>query len=75
MNDEIQIIVSDILKEELEKAYTRVRDFFFQLKKSDIEFVTSSEQSNGLATQYIAEGIVTGNFSPSSFSKFLQVVL
>ncbi|GHT22436.1 hypothetical protein FACS189419_04990 [Planctomycetales bacterium] len=59
MNGEIHIIVSDILEGELEKAPAPVRDFFFQLKKSDVEFVTSSEQSNELAAQYIAEGIVT----------------
>jgi len=55
---EIVIIVSDVLKNELVGAPQRVRDFFGSLPESQIEQVVSTEESNRLAAQYIAENVV-----------------
>jgi predicted nucleic acid-binding protein len=55
---EVIIIVSDVLEEELQKAPQRARDFYADLPESQVERVVSTDESNTLATQYIAEGVV-----------------
>ena len=57
-NGEITIIVSDILAAEVEPAPKIVRDFFDMLPESQIERVVSTQESNHLAAQYIAENVV-----------------
>ena len=57
-NGEIVIIVSDILKKEVELAPQCVRDFYNSWPKSQIEQVVSTEESNVLAERYIAEKVV-----------------
>ncbi len=51
-------IVSDILEEELQKAPKRARDFYASLPASQIERVVSTAESNDLAAQYVADGVV-----------------
>ena len=55
---EIIIIISDVLKNELEGAPQHVRDFFGSLPESQIEQVVSTEESNRLAAQYITANVV-----------------
>lgn len=55
---EITIIVSDVLKGEVEKAPSCVRDFFASIPESQIEQTVSTEESNRLAARYIAENVV-----------------
>ena len=57
-NGKITIIVSDLLKEELESAPKHVLDFFNKLPKSQIERIRSSDESDNLAERYIAENVV-----------------
>ena len=57
-NGEIVVIVSDVLEGELTGAPQRVRDFFGSLPESQIERIESTEESNRLAEQYIAENVV-----------------
>ena len=56
--NEIVIIVSDVLEDELKKSPQRVRDFFDDIAVSQIERVVSTEESEKLASQYIAENVV-----------------
>ena len=56
--NEIVIIVSDVLEDELKKSPQRVRDFFDYIPVSQIERVVSTEESERLASQYIAENVV-----------------
>ena len=51
-------MVSEVLKGELDTAPVHVREFFNQLPESQIELVNSSEETERLAAQYIAEGVV-----------------
>jgi len=55
---EIIIIASDVLEREIQKAPKIVREFFDSLPKFQIERVVSTEESDRLATQYIAENVV-----------------
>ena len=55
---EIVIIVSDVLKNELEGAPQHVRDFFGSLPESQIEWIDSTDESDALAERYIAENVV-----------------
>jgi predicted nucleic acid-binding protein len=57
-NGEIRIMVSEVLKGELESAPAHVREFFNQLPESQIELVHSNEMTEQLAARYIAEGVV-----------------
>jgi hypothetical protein len=52
---EIIAIVSDVLERELQKAPSRARELVYGLSESQIERVVSTEESNRLAGQYIAE--------------------
>ena len=54
----IIVIVSDLLTDEVERAPKRVQDFFRSLPKSQIEHVVSTDESDHLAAQYIAENVV-----------------
>jgi predicted nucleic acid-binding protein len=55
---EIVIIVSDVLKNEVDRAPKIVREFFASISESQTEPVNSTEESNTLATQYITENVV-----------------
>ena len=54
----ITIIVSDVLVDELGNAPERAKEFYRSLPESLIERVVSTEESDSLARQYIAEGVV-----------------
>ena len=58
IDGEIKIIVSDVLREELNDAPLHVQEYFAALPKSQIERVESTDESNVLAERYIDEGIV-----------------
>jgi len=57
-NGEFVIIASDVLDKELKRAPAHIRAGFDALPESLIERVESTDESNALATQYIAEGVV-----------------
>ncbi len=57
-NRKISIIVSDVLKNEVERDPQCVRDFFVSLPESQIERVVSTDESDTLAERYIAENVV-----------------
>jgi predicted nucleic acid-binding protein len=61
INEEVQIIVSDVLTGEVNSAPKHVQDFFDSLPKSQIERIVSTDESNELAERYIVEGIVSNN--------------
>jgi predicted nucleic acid-binding protein len=54
----IVVIVSDVLVEELKRAPMYVRSLFAALPESHIERIVSSDESDMLAKQYIAENVV-----------------
>ena len=54
----IQVILSDLLEAELEGSPAHVREFYRQLPESQIERIDSTDESDGLAMQYIAKGVV-----------------
>ena len=68
---EVIVIVSDILEKELQKAPERAKDFVDTLPESHIERVVSTDESDSLATQYIAENVV----GESSFDDCAHVAL
>ena len=55
---DIVIIVSDVLRYELEGAPQIVRDFFDGIPELQIESVVSTDESDLLAKRYIAEKVV-----------------
>ena len=55
---EITIIVSDVLVREIECAPQPVRNYYGSMPEFRIERVTSTDESDILAEQYIAEGVV-----------------
>ena len=55
---EITIIVSDVLEDELEDAPPHIRDFFDSIPEAQIERVESTDESDSLAKQYIAEKVI-----------------
>ena len=57
-NGEVMIIASNILDEEIERAPAYIRTLFEALPKSQIERIISTKESEYLAEQYIAEGVV-----------------
>jgi len=61
ISDEIRILVSDVLKNEVASAPQRVRDFFGNLPESQIVLVTSTTESNRLATEYIGANVISKN--------------
>ena len=70
-NGEIKIIVSDVLEGEVRPAPQVVRDFFDSLPESQIERVASTDESNALAEQYMAENIV----GPTSLADCKHIAL
>jgi predicted nucleic acid-binding protein len=58
-NGEIVIIVSDILDREVQRAPLHIRKFFATLPESQIERIVSTDESDGLAAQYIGSKIVS----------------
>ena len=57
-NGEIIVIVSDVLEEEIERAPQRVQELYRMIPESQMERIVSTEESDTLAAQYIAEGVV-----------------
>ena len=57
-NGRIRIIVSDVLKDELDDAPQHVNDYFAEMPESQIERIVLTEESKDLANRYIAEGVV-----------------
>jgi len=57
-NGEFTLIVSDVLRIEMERASAHIRNLYKALPESQIERVESTEESNTLAEQYIAEKVV-----------------
>ena len=55
---EIRIVVSEVLKGELESVPKHVQEFFNQLPEAQIELVNSSEVTEQLAARYVSEGVV-----------------
>ncbi|MGL4944458.1 MAG: hypothetical protein ACRC46_14855 [Thermoguttaceae bacterium] len=55
---EVAMVISDVLEGEVAKAPKIVRDFYNALPESQIEKVVSTDESNHLAAQYIAENVV-----------------
>jgi predicted nucleic acid-binding protein len=68
---EIIVILSDVLEKELRKAPERAREFVAELPESQVERVVSTDESNSLAAQYIAENVV----GESSFDDCTHVAL
>ena len=60
-NGEIRVVLSDVVDREVEKAPPHVREFYRTIPGSQIERIASTDESNNLASRYIAEGIVTEN--------------
>ena len=57
-NGEIVLIVSDVLDEELKRAPAYVRRLFAALPEALFERVISTDESDHLAEQYIAQNVV-----------------
>ena len=55
---EIVVLASDVLDRELQKAPQRAQELMLGLLKSQVERVVSTNESDMLAEQYIAEGVV-----------------
>jgi predicted nucleic acid-binding protein len=55
---EVIVILSDVLERELERAPQRARDFYDSLPESQTEHVVSTDESDGLATRYVTEGVI-----------------
>ena len=57
-NGEFVIIASDVLEDEMERAPQGIQNRFDTLPKFQTERVVSTDESDYLAAQYIAEGVV-----------------
>ena len=57
--DEIVLIASDVLEDELQKAPQRAQDFYADLPPSQIEKVVSTDETDILAERYIVDGVVS----------------
>ncbi len=55
---EFKIIISDVLKNEIDPAPQRARDFLASFPEQLIERVVSTPESDALAARYIAENVV-----------------
>ena len=58
IDGKIKIIASDVLRDEMVDSPQHVREFFDDLPESQIERVKSTEESDKLALQYIAENVI-----------------
>jgi len=56
---EIHVVLSDVLEREINDAPQHVRDFYRNIRQSQIEQTVSTEESNKLVAVYIAGGIVS----------------
>jgi len=54
----IRVVMSNVLADEIAEAPPHVREFYRTIPESQIERVTTTDESNKLANRYIAEGIV-----------------
>ncbi len=68
---EIVLVVSDLLRSEVEQAPKHVRDFFGSLPESQIERVVSTDEAKKLAARYIAEKVV----GQTSFDDCVHIAL
>jgi len=57
-NGEIVIIVSDVLADEIERAPQSVQKLYQAIPESQVERVESTDESDALAEQYVAAGVV-----------------
>ena len=57
----IRVVLSSVLIDELEDAPPHVRDFYRTIPESQIERVVSTDESDALAEQYVAAGIVSAD--------------
>ena len=57
-NGKIRVVLSDVLKEEVECAPQHVRDFYAKIPESQIERIAAEEEADALAEQYVFAGIV-----------------
>ncbi len=57
-NGELTVVVSDLLERELKGAPEHVLDFFRLLPEAQIERIITTDESDYLAAQYIAENVV-----------------
>lgn len=55
---EIRLMVSDLLEGELVTAPEWILDFYQSLPRKQLEFVTGTKESDGLAVRYVAEKVV-----------------
>jgi len=60
-NGKVRVVLSDVLVGEVERAPQHIREFYRTIPESQIERILSTEDSNALAGQYIAAGIVNEN--------------
>jgi len=60
-NGEIRVVLSSVLDDEIEKAPSHIREFYRKIPKFQIERIVSTDESDALAEQYVAAGIVTEN--------------
>ena len=57
----IRVVLSSVLDDEVADAKQHIRDFYRTIPESQIEHVVSTDESDALATRYIAEGIISPN--------------
>ena len=67
----IRVILSDVLEQEINRSPAHVREFYHELPESQIERIVSTEESNRLAAQYVAENVV----GKSSFDDCRHIAL
>lgn len=60
-NGNIRIIISDILRGEMQNAPQHVRTFFDSLLEHDVEHVLLSQEAEDLAERYLFEKVVGGS--------------
>ena len=58
MGGRVRVILSDVLEQEINRSPAHVRKFYHELPESQIERIVSTEESNRLAAQYVAENVV-----------------
>jgi predicted nucleic acid-binding protein len=55
----IRVVLSDVLGAEVKRVPQHVQDFFDSIPKSQIEWFSSTDESDALAEQYVLAGIVS----------------
>jgi len=61
IDGKIRIIASDVLRDEMNNAPLRVREFFDGLPELQIERVTATKESDDLAMQYVGANVISEN--------------